>query len=231
MSWWIGLDLGQAVDYTALACIEQTKTDGIKEYALRHLQRFPIGTSYPDIVSQVGKIINQPPLAGCKLVPDATGVGRAVTDLLRTAGLRATIIPITITGGIKATADGRGGVHVPKRELVSVLQVLLQTHRLKIPATMPLAGVLVRELQTFKVKVTEAANETYGAWRERDHDDLVLATALALWLGQNFPEPYTGPLVYWPPPPPTDPPPTKSWIEEVVEQMDRDDERQDRWHH
>jgi hypothetical protein len=38
--------------------------------------------------------------------------------------------------------------------------------------------------------VTAAANETFEAWRERDHDDLVLALALALYVG-SFPP------VYW----------------------------------
>jgi hypothetical protein len=49
MSWWVGLDLGKLVDYTALACIEQTKVKGIKHYALRHLERLEIGTSYPSL--------------------------------------------------------------------------------------------------------------------------------------------------------------------------------------
>lgn len=41
------------------------------------------------------------------------------------------------------------------------------------------------ELEAFRVKVTASANETFGAWRERDHDDLVLATALAAWAGEE----------------------------------------------
>jgi hypothetical protein len=47
---------------------------------------------------------------------------------------------------------------------------------------LPLAEVLGRELQQFRVKVNLATgNESFEAWRERDHDDLVLATALACW--------------------------------------------------
>ena len=33
------------------------------------------------------------------------------------------------------------------------------------------------------MKVTADRNETFGAWRERDHDDLVMALALALFVG------------------------------------------------
>jgi hypothetical protein len=30
-----------------------------------------------------------------------------------------------------------------------------------------------------------SAQETVESWRERDHDDLVLATALAAWVGER----------------------------------------------
>jgi hypothetical protein len=39
----------------------------------------------------------------------------------------------------------------------------------------PFAATLVEKLQNFQVKVTEAANETFGALGEGYHDDLVLA--------------------------------------------------------
>ncbi len=42
------------------------------------------------------------------------------------------------------------------------------------------AQSLVRELQDFRVTITEAANDTYGG-RTGAHDDLVLAVALACW--------------------------------------------------
>ena len=35
--------------------------------------------------------------------------------------------------------------------------------------------------QTFKRRITPAGNETMASWREADHDDLVLALALAVW--------------------------------------------------
>ena len=46
-------------------------------------------------------------------------------------------------------------------------------------------AILIRELETFRVKITEAANETFGAWREGQHDDLLLAVALAAWAGER----------------------------------------------
>jgi hypothetical protein len=52
---------------------------------------------------------------------------------------------------------------------------------------LPLTAVLAEELAAFRVKVTPAGNETFEAWRERDHDDLVLAVALALSAGSFRP--------------------------------------------
>jgi hypothetical protein len=47
---------------------------------------------------------------------------------------------------------------------------------------MRLVPELVKELENFKVKVsTRTAHDSYEAWRESDHDDLVLALALACW--------------------------------------------------
>ena len=39
----------------------------------------------------------------------------------------------------------------------------------------------MRELGTFTVRITEAGNESFEACHEKDHDDLVLAVALACW--------------------------------------------------
>jgi len=49
-----------------------------------------------------------------------------------------------------------------------------------------LANVLTEELQTFRAKVTaESGHVSFEHWRERDHDDVVLALALACWKPEN----------------------------------------------
>ena len=180
----VGLDLGQAQDYTALAVVERTEGG---ERHVRHLERFPLGTTYPAIVERVAALLSREPLAGdAELVVDATGVGAPVVDLLRDAGLRP--VAVTITGGEKVIR-GSDGWRVPKRDLVAALQVALQTGRLKVAATLPLAEILTRELLDFRVRITDAAHDTYGAWREGSHDDLVLAVALAVWWAENIPQP------------------------------------------
>lgn len=180
----MGLDLGQVQDYTALAILERTKgsRDEI-HYHLRHLERFKLGTSYVAVVERVKGLLNTQELKNrAELVVDATGVGRPMVNLLEQAGLYP--IAVTITGGDSVTNEG-SNYRVPKRDLVTTLQVLFQTERLKIAQGLPEAQTLVRELFNFKVKITTNAHDTYGVWREGIHDDMVLAVALACWWGQQ----------------------------------------------
>jgi hypothetical protein len=194
VKYFTGLDLGQAKDYTAVAVLERTavpdpKREGrtLRHYAIRHLERLPLGTPYPDVCTRLARLFAQPPLAGSSLAVDYTEVGRPVLDMLRRAQIPARLRPVTITAGNKASLDA-GGWSVPKKELVSTLQVLLQSRRLQVAPTLPEAATLVQELTTFQVKITPAANETFGAWREGAHDDLVLAVAVAAWEGEHLRE-------------------------------------------
>jgi hypothetical protein len=179
----LGLDLGQIADYSAVAVVHRSAArEGIVQ--VPHLERFPLGTPYPAIVGRVAQLFTTPPLRGqASLVVDATGVGTAVIDLLSQAHLSP--IAITITGGDKVHRESRNRYGIPKRELVGLLQVLLQTGRLKIASALPEAEVLVKELLAFQVKITTTAHDTYGAWREGAHDDLVLALAIGAWYSEK----------------------------------------------
>jgi hypothetical protein len=113
---------------------------------------------------------------------DATGVGPPVVDLLTQAQLNP--IAVTITGGDQVAREGRR-YRVPKRDLVSTVQIALQSGRLKVAQALPEANTLVKEMLAFKVRIIAAANDTYGAWREGEHDDLVLAVCMAVWFGEH----------------------------------------------
>ena len=190
-----GLDFGQLRDYSALAIAEVSgepydfrTAGGLHElegpparFALRHLERFALGTSYPDQVSQVERRLRAVP-SGALLAVDGTGVGRAVLDLLDRQGLHP--LAITITGGDQVQSDGRE-FRVPKRDLVSILLVALQSNRLRIAKALPMAPVLLEELLNFKAKISVSGHDSYAAWRESIHDDLVLATAIACWVGER----------------------------------------------
>jgi hypothetical protein len=186
----VGLDIGQAHDYTALVVVEKrteepTEAEGKPRrlYEVRYIQRFKLKTPYPDIVQQVGRLMQRDPLnAKVPLLVDETGVGKAVTDMFQPLKLRLT--PITITSGFEAVRAGAGW-HVPKRDLVSAVQVTLQTQRLKFARGLREVDSLIKELLDFQVKISDSGRDTYGAWREGTWDDLVLAVAMAVWHGEK----------------------------------------------
>lgn len=219
----VGLDLGQANDYTALIVANPTTLDepNWDVYVIRHIERVPLKSRYPDIVAHVGKITDallrpqlqtepdpdprRPPgsilITGdahpeVTLIVDYTGVGRPVFDMILEAQIAGTIdeqvqiVPVTITGADRVhVVDGE--VRVPKRDLASVVQRLLQEQRLRIPRQHAMAPVLTEELTGFRVKISASGRDSYGAgedWRSAAHDDLVLALALALWFGERTSE-------------------------------------------
>lgn len=190
----IGVDLGQARDYTAIAILERFEEltgEAAKgrwltqvRYEMPHLERPPLGTSYPAIIDRLKKLIARlPGHKRLKVLVDRTGCGRPVVDLMRKEKLQ--VVPITITAGGSVTGGAYGGYNVPKRDLVSNLAIQFQADRLKIAKALPEAPQLIEELQNFKMKITLAGNDTYEAWRESDHDDLVLAAAMACWFGEK----------------------------------------------
>jgi hypothetical protein len=152
-------------------------------YSGRHIERLR-KVPYPEIVRIVKECVRSPQLRGhCALIVDQTGVGRPVVDMLRLARLAP--IPVSITGGDAVSGNAREGFRVPKRDLAGVLQVLVQASRLHFAQALPDLAVLQKELLNFKVKIDpQTAHDSYSAWREGDHDDLVLAVALACWYGE-----------------------------------------------
>ena len=72
------------------------------------------------------------------------------------------------------------------KELVSVTQSALQGKRLAVSPKLKEGKTMQKELRTFKSKINVASmTESYVAWREGDHDDLVLAVCMAVWFGEQ----------------------------------------------
>lgn len=147
---------------------------------LRHLERMR-GMSYQKVVDRIAQLLATPPLAAASvcLVVDHTGVGRRVLDWLIAAGLKP--IGVTITGGDQVHYDPNSQrVTCPKRDLVVATQAALQSGRLRIAPELEHAATLTSELKNYRVEISAAGHDSYDA-REGEHDDLVLATALAVW--------------------------------------------------
>jgi hypothetical protein len=195
--YFLGLDLGQSQDFTALVALCRRtwrlptgKTE--QRFAARGIRRWPLGTLYTDIAKDIAALTarapagrNANPLSGCVLGIDGTGVGKGVLEIIRAAKPCAKLVTVVITGGHSAHADGLGW-HVPKKELVGAVMAVLQSRRLEIPGNLAEAKTLEKELLAFRAKITAKGNEQFEVdWRSRNHDDLVLALAIAAWLAQQ----------------------------------------------
>ena len=74
-----------------------------------------------------------------------------MVDLLRRADLGCAMYPVMITGGTAEHSEG-GYYHVPKRDLIVGLEVLLERKALRIAAELELAETLVKELTEMRGK-------------------------------------------------------------------------------
>ncbi len=133
--YFVGLDLGQRRDHSALVIVERIdhrrafQGTAFDRVLVRYVERLPLGTPYPRVVARVKDIVSSQELWGCcALVVDATGVGAPVVDMLRAARLGCELSAVVITGGDRSASTGS----VPKRDLMAELQVLLENGQLKI---------------------------------------------------------------------------------------------------
>jgi hypothetical protein len=166
----LGVDLGKVQDPAAIAVAEVREP----EIHVRHLERVPLGTPYPQVIERIAALMERLPVAS--LVVDATGVGRPVIDRMREIGLEP--VPVTITGGRFMSFDGDMW-RVPKKALLRPLIAASEAGRLKVAKGLREAEAFQRELQAFQRRITARGYSAFGGVGE--HDDLVIAVALICW--------------------------------------------------
>jgi hypothetical protein len=151
---------------------------------VRWLERVPLGTSYVDVAELVFRLVRQWKQRGnCVVVVDATGVGAAVLDMLRKRGFaECRVVPVMFTSGERETFN-IDRWHVPKRDLVQGLAVLLEMGGLQVEPMLAEAGALRRELSNVRW-VSAGGADLFGGGRQ--HDDLVMALALGVWWGRRW---------------------------------------------
>jgi len=180
---YVGLDLGQAQNYTAISVLHREKRTFVERdpvtaafltdtrLTLRYIQRVPLGSEYPDIVLHLTQLLGSPMLqAPLTLALDATGVGAPVVDFLRKARLQCTLMPLILTGGHTVTNPGRTYTGVPRQDLLSNLQVLIEKGQLRIAQDLPGFDDLCTELNGLRTRGTI-----------EEQDDLAFSLALAAW--------------------------------------------------
>jgi hypothetical protein len=188
---YVGLDLGQRRDYSAIVVVERREVmraylgPRFEALLVRHVERVPLGTPYPMVVARVREIVRSRELAGrCSLAVDGTGVGAPIVEMLRAAQLGCEMNAVTITGGERQHQySGGGGAawSVPKQDLIAGVQVLLERGELRIAKRLKEAGNLVKELVDVRVTHGQKGRVKIGADGCGEHDDLVIALGLACW--------------------------------------------------
>jgi hypothetical protein len=203
----LGIDLGKRRDHTAVAVVERrqridrgfdhvywrhTASPQPEEWIVRRLERLPLGTAYTAIADHLVELDQHPTLRGnSTMVVDATGVGAPVVDMLRARELKSRLVPIVLTSG-NTGGPIEGVWTVPKVDLLARLQVLFEQKRLRIVKTAPLAPALINELVDVRSRQQPGGQLRIGADAAGQHDDLVMAVALAVWPGAKPAPPREG---------------------------------------
>jgi hypothetical protein len=194
---YVGLDLGQERNYTAMAVLERKWYQGTVaefiasggrgyqgEYRYRvvGLDRCSLGTPYTTVVEWVKRLLA--PYSANNigvLVVDATGCGSPVMDMLRRADIGMRLIGTVITGNQAAPVGGSGkssaGYHtVPRTEILTALQMAVQAKRFTVSKTECREWqALSRELVLLRMQGKRAGVQ----------DDLAFAVGLAVWWGMR----------------------------------------------
>ena len=172
---YLGLDLGKKHDHTAIVIVEKCG----EKLLVRHLERVALGTPYTEVVARIREIVLRS--GQWSVVVDGTGVGEPVVDALRRAGLGCEITAVTITGGQQ---QSRGGAicSVPKQDLIAGVQMAMEKGELRVARRLGEAGALVKEMLNVRITAGLAMGKVrMGADGYGEHDDLVIALALACW--------------------------------------------------
>lgn len=183
----VGVDVGQGREPSAICVAEAEKREGSwpnTHFLIRHLERLPAGTSYPQVAERVASVTHgaiRTIRNDVEIYVDATGLGEPIVELIWGAVMEL-VVPVYFTHGDRRIVDRcsyRHTVSLGKAYLVARLQTLLQGGRLHLPKT-PEAEVLTQELLDYEIQVDENANDRYGAFTVGTQDDLVTALGLAV---------------------------------------------------
>ena len=157
--YFVGVDLGQRRDYTAIAVLERVvervygrdfiqlkhvEESVQRHYRLRYLRRLGLGSGYESAVESVRRVVMGAEMRGrYEVVADATGVGAGVVEMLKRAC--GAVTAVVITGGSSAhVSDGRW--LTPKKDLIGELGLMLEQRLLRGVAGLKERGQLEREL-------------------------------------------------------------------------------------
>jgi hypothetical protein len=190
----VGVDPASLVDYCGICVMESVELPAFDEagspildnlrqrltaprYEIRNLRRLPHGLSWPQIVSEVARLMSHPEIApSAHLVLDAGGLGGVFYDLCVSAGLR-NIVGVKSTGSEGKERYIPGGYSVGKTQLVNNLRTVLETGKLLIPRDLPESKTFLEELRSFSLRISASGHPSFNS-ASGAHDDLISAACL-----------------------------------------------------
>ena len=152
----IAVDLGMQVDPTAAVVVERQiaiierafdEPEYHDHFVVRALRRWPLHTSYDDVVADIAELIRVRGLQDVVVAMDLTGPGRLAGRVFIEAYLEGKLGTRYPRGyWITGAQTPSTGVHVSKRDLVTGALLAFNRGRVHVPADIPYAAVLRDEL-------------------------------------------------------------------------------------
>lgn len=185
----VGLDLGQRQDHSALALLDLQwnyvgRCAATYEWVfeptltLRALHRFPLNTSYIDVqemlidfLSEIDTRFSHTVAPRRELVIDAGGPGGPMVDWLRRSLPRGVELkPVIITSGHSERRHPDGYFTIPRRTLITELILMVNYRTITIPPGLRHWDDLVNEMLRIRGENGHPVSD--------GHDDLVMALGL-----------------------------------------------------
>lgn len=188
----IGVDLGKRTDHSAVALLTPVRPGEPGRFHIPSVTRLPlaVGEGTGHYLGQAKRInaalerVMQVVTGPITVLVDATGVGDAVVEMVRLQLLsssRVRLMEVTITGGQGATHRGNRW-SVSKSSLIAQLTAALEQQEIRF-GDFPHREATQRELLAYRVKPSSVSGgaDRLEAEKDSDHDDLVIAAALAVY--------------------------------------------------
>lgn len=185
----IGLDVGRENDPAAVAALTTNgqRTDSHRPvWTALEVGNLELGTPYRALAELVCDLASEFGGSGFPAVVtvDATGIGAAVLEQCADYAPDVHVVGVTIVAGYALNHTGPDSYSVGKHRLTDTLQTAMQHRGLVLPDSDG-GRMLGEQLRDF-VRKPQASGYVKHEAKGSGHDDLVLATELALWTGDTL---------------------------------------------
>lgn len=191
--YWLGVDLGQANDFSAVTGILDEQLPivrdgrvvlGQRERTVVYADKFR-GVSYVDVVQHLNRLRNAAPFAGkTELCIDGTSLGRVVSDMLFEESIPHHAIQMTAGQGW--SRKGRY-INASKTHMIETTSVLFSAGELDFAHDLTIRKEIEDDLASFSIQTTAAGNQIITQSRSASgHGDLGISLIVAAWASQHL---------------------------------------------